>query len=999
MKKTTKSTAILLALLLLVSQIFIGAMAENEPAVVQGKNINIVSGSYSSSQLPQAGSFYAGKATLGEHYTADNDQEPLVKWLPSDRLTYTWNPQYGNSIADAYAVEAYKNQAIYRCFYTASVNNNSTFSGLDGLVDLSQQDIGFMFYIKLGKTAEETKLYTELQTVGFDENGNIKLNGENYAQGYVAMADSTALFLTDGTDKWFRSDKDVTLGVGPKSNYKAITIPAGFEGWVYIPNETLVNKNAIANCNLMHRVNLYFDKITTENVIEISNLMTVLADINTVKNSVGIKVNSTTYNFAQNRCYFANSLSFDGFTNSHGGFYDIARKEEQLAQYYKGNKFSYCATVGENKSAELLGSSKLSATPFTITGFTNSNLNTISVSQLSEGRGRFEFSSASGYQTMMSGNTLFASNGFTQDSTDKTLLFYVNHKNATEEINFNILFNWYSIGTNKEYYTYNANEAVWKKSVTTASGYNSVQNLSSDSSYLTLPAEFTGWVMLPANSLRTNVTELKNFRFSVYNLGGAAGSLVIGDFTLIDDIDPAVNTEALNNSVFVSTNSIALGGDFPFAAADTVAAVKTERTSDYRIYQTSNLNQSNITISVSGKTATLTATQKRTEQANSSGEISYDGTTKTQHYYVQSNEMALTKNGSIMFYVKNDTADDYKFVTGSNLFLTAPNKPYYLLDNCTDKWMEKSTGNTEYKLWGRTIAPITIPKGFEGLVSIPLTSIYSDTGCLNDSTTNGAFTKFNDFTVLTAAMDVGTVTFSDISAATTVAPTHFINGASYEGVNGNISTVTEKVTGNVSVANGVFTNENNVIYSSINAKGTVAEGGAIMLYIKTEGKCEFTLSVGDMSNVKAYATNRQGWIGVSTDGMICLPANFEGWVKIPVSKTLSFSRIKFYFNSLANGLSVSDIMSVNTSDDLDIINIDFTGKTALFYKQGDFNNDGSVNILDLIILKKHMANETGDLKFDLDGDDLIDAKDIAALRKHLLGAAELRFHGQNRFVL
>ena len=978
MKKTTKSTAILLALLLLVSQIFIGAMAENEPAVVEGKNINIVSGSYSSSYLKAAGSYSEGKATLGEHYTADNDQEPLVKSLPSDRLTYTWNPQYGNSIADAYAVEAYKNQAIYRCFYTASVNNNSTLSGLDGLVDLSQQDIGFMFYIKLGKTAEETKLYTELQTVGFDEDGKIKLNNNNYAQGYVAMADSTALFLTDGTDKWFRSDKDVTLGVGPKSTSKAITIPAGFEGWVYIPNETLVNKTAIANCNYMHRVNLYFDKITTENVIEISNLMTVSADINTVENSVGIKVNSTTYNFAENRCYFANSLSFDGFTNSHGGFYDIAGKEEQLAQYYKGNNSSYCATVGEDKSAELLGSSKLSATPVHITKFENLTLDTISVSKLSEGRDRFEFSSTSGHQAVMNGDTLFESNGFTQDSTDKALLFYVDHRNATEEIKFNILLNYYSIGISKEYYTYNTNntnntkEAVWEKSITTSSGHNSVQIFSPNGSYLTLPAEFTGWVMLPVKSLRDTLkTELKNLRFSVYNLGGAAGSLVIGDFTLIDDIDPAVNTEALNNSVFVSTNSIALGGDFPFAAADTVAAVKTERTSDYGIYQTSNLNQSNIAISVSGKTAILTAAQKRTEQANSSGEISYDGTTKTQHYYVQSNEMALTKNGSIMFYVKNDTADDYKFVTGSNLFLTAPNKPYYLLDNRTDKWMEKSTGHTEYKLWGRTIAPITIPQGFEGLVSIPLTSIYNDTGCLNDSTTNGAFAKFNDFTVLTAAMDVGTVTFSDISAATTVAPTHFINGASYEGVNGNIPTVTEKVTGNVSVANGVFTNENNVVYSTINATGTVAEGGAIMLYIKTEGKCEFTLSVGDMSNVKAYATNRQGWKDVSTDGMICLPANFEGWVKIPVSKTLSFSRIKFYFNSLANGLSVSDIMSVNTSDDLDIINIDFTGKIALFYKQGDFNKDENINICDLVYLNEN-ADQSNSV-IDLTGEGTQDA--------------------------
>ena len=75
----------------------------------------------------------------------------------------------------------------------------------------------------------------------------------------------------------------------------------------------------------------------------------------------------------------------------------------------------------------------------------------------------------------------------------------------------------------------------------------------------------------------------------------------------------------------------------------------------------------------------------------------------------------------------------------------------------------------------------------------------------------------------------------------------------------------------------------------------------------------------------------------------------------------------------------------------------YINNVAIKYKEdpvlaepaGDFNNDGSVNILDLIILKKYMANETGDLKFDLDGDDLIDAKDIAALRKHLLGAAEL----------
>ena len=73
-------------------------------------------------------------------------------------------------------------------------------------------------------------------------------------------------------------------------------------------------------------------------------------------------------------------------------------------------------------------------------------------------------------------------------------------------------------------------------------------------------------------------------------------------------------------------------------------------------------------------------------------------------------------------------------------------------------------------------------------------------------------------------------------------------------------------------------------------------------------------------------------------------------------------------------------ISVNSDD---IYWTYYINNVAIKYKEdpvraepvGDFNNDGSVNILDLIILNEHMANETGDLKFDLDGDDLIDAKD------------------------
>ena len=57
-------------------------------------------------------------------------------------------------------------------------------------------------------------------------------------------------------------------------------------------------------------------------------------------------------------------------------------------------------------------------------------------------------------------------------------------------------------------------------------------------------------------------------------------------------------------------------------------------------------------------------------------------------------------------------------------------------------------------------------------------------------------------------------------------------------------------------------------------------------------------------------------------------------------------------------------------------------------ERGDVNNDGNVNILDLIRLKKYEAadrDNTGFDEIDVNADNMWDANDLISLRKHLLG--------------
>lgn len=59
------------------------------------------------------------------------------------------------------------------------------------------------------------------------------------------------------------------------------------------------------------------------------------------------------------------------------------------------------------------------------------------------------------------------------------------------------------------------------------------------------------------------------------------------------------------------------------------------------------------------------------------------------------------------------------------------------------------------------------------------------------------------------------------------------------------------------------------------------------------------------------------------------------------------------------------------------------------FETGDINKDGTVNILDLVSMKKFIAAKTVDLIVDVDGNGTIDAYDLQALILHIIGKEQL----------
>ena len=116
-------------------------------------------------------------------------------------------------------------------------------------------------------------------------------------------------------------------------------------------------------------------------------------------------------------------------------------------------------------------------------------------------------------------------------------------------------------------------------------------------------------------------------------------------------------------------------------------------------------------------------------------------------------------------------------------------------------------------------------------------------------------------------------------------------------------------------------------------------------------------------------------------GMVRIPNDFEGWLYIPDDSfsNKNMDRVRFDVNPLEvkNGaLYIDSIMT-------------YTGNPAVL--PYDANNDGVVDIRDLVRIKKYMADKNIFISFfaaDSNGDSSLDTIDLVSLRKILLGVTE-----------
>ncbi len=374
----------------------------------------------------------------------------------------------------------------------------------------------------------------------------------------------------------------------------------------------------------------------------------------------------------------------------------------------------------------------------------------------------------------------------------KAALIYIEHVDATRPTNINVFFDWRAIANNAHYFLYDLDEGKWTRYDTTVSGYSDlgdhgdlIQQVSPNGSFHEIPADFRGWLLIPYESVRDSAA-VKNFsavRLAPQYLGGEYGSLIFGDVTIIDDIDPVEEQDDLDKSVFVSSSSTKLGIDFPF----NTLADKNDLSGNLRWDQTQTQTQAKITTELTENGLAVKSERARDIVANDAGVPTYDGSNRSYLYRVRGDVTpGLIADGAILVYVENTTSADYHFITGRNNYYTHKEKPYYLLSDDDIIW-KKYYPTGDFKYNDRDCGYVTIPAGFSGWLSLPVSSLRDNHPTVSKQELSAAGLTLDYFSVITVGMGVGDVYFSNIGASSSVTPTHFNTAAKYEGLNDRIT--------------------------------------------------------------------------------------------------------------------------------------------------------------------------------------------------------------------
>lgn len=441
--------------------------------------------------------------------------------------------------------------------------------------------------------------------------------------------------------------------------------------------------------------------------------------------------------------------------------------------------------------------SVFNATPLTNTGggIANESSYTYERVKQTEGRDRYMMrntvAGSIGAKTIMGKNFMQLSYSSTAFE-GKAALIYIEHVDAVRPVNINVFFDWRAVSNNAYYYLYDIDAGKWTRYDTTVSGYNDlgdhgdlIQRVSPNGSFHEIPADFKGWMLIPYESVR-DCTAVKSFsavRFEPQYLGGDYGSLIFGDVTIIDNIDPITEQEDLDKSVFISSNSTKLGSDFPF----NTLADKNDLSGNLRWDQTQTQTQNNITTELTINGLAVKSERAREISINSSGVPTYDGSNRAYLYRLRGDVTpGLIADGAILVYVENTSSEDYHFITGRNNYYTHKEMPYYLLADDDIAWTKYyPTGDLKYN--ERDCGYVTIPAGFSGWLSLPVASLRDNHPTVSKQELSTAGLTLDYFSVITVGMGVGNVYFSNIGSSSIVTPTHFNTDTKYEGLNARIT--------------------------------------------------------------------------------------------------------------------------------------------------------------------------------------------------------------------
>lgn len=715
-----------------------------------------------------------------------------------------------------------------------------------------------------------------------DSKASVKINGKSL------KPNSEVLILNRGEFAF----KSITV-----ADDGTILLPSGFEGYILIPTVAYdslegqaVSKVAFEfdktgavigsvllsdNANGEVIVRMDYDKAPVDLLKDAYYNGTML---DTDDNAVSSIVDNNYYNVSDKVTDNEFSIGIDD-----GYYYELSAGDAPVGEYEIASNITPSYTGSAASGVNASRSPNNNTCPIEVSGSTDSFV--ISVNSAVETDGVYE-------ATKANYTNIYANIAYNSAPTllpTGSILFYVKHSGGTKAAKITVGQDWYLTFDNRDYYLLPSGTNVWQQK-TTVTAANDVHG------YLEIPADFEGWVRVPASTLvMGRANEYANVagqplktRIFPGVIGGDYGNLVFSNFITVAESDKDYTNVKLgtdemsllpSNKPYTSTKANLTGGDYrpkPEGSKISPLSVVAENTSG------------SVTLSVDSAIET-----DGVYEANSS---SYSNTYAIMNY---SNAPTLSPNGSLMFYVKHSGGTkDVKITVSQDWYLSYNNREYYLLANNSDKWQSKTT----------TVAPnnvhgyITIPANFEGWVRIPSSAFVMGRSNEYASATAKALATY----IFPSAIggDYGSLTFSNFNVVSENENRVFFNYGDDVKVplNSNITDFDTanyfKINMGTSLNQKVFKAEASVgdFYSEILLKNTTVlnTDNALMFYLRQNGITTSQLSVvlGDsgmrMITGAAYSvfdSQQQMWVEKTAldGGKIGVEGGFSGWVRIPYS--------------------------------------------------------------------------------------------------------------------